>query len=291
MRTPELAGQTTKLLVMNTVTSLELLTAEDEGRLARRIEAGLAAEHLRDHCYRSEAERQTLITEGRQAWCHFLLANVRLVHKVAASEARLSGVGFDDLFQEGFLALAVSVQRFDYRRGRFTTYALQRVQRHVAEVAAGRLGALALPPSRAVRVRRVRAVTARLSQRLGREASAAEVAAELGETTAWAERLLGYRAPTCVDLSAGLWQLAAPAMDPEPAVLWGQLPRVLRRVPADHAEVLRRRYGLDGSEPLSVESLAAVLQVSPSTVRRMERHGLGLLRRWLEGEPSVALAS
>lgn len=275
---------------MKIVTSVDLLTADDEGRLARRIEVGLAAEHLPDHRYRDDAERELLIGQGRQAWRHFLLANVRLVQKVAASEARLSGVAFDDLFQEGCLALALALQRFDYRRGRFTTYALQRVQRHVSEVAAGRLGAVALPSSRAVRLRRVQAVASRLSQGLGREASAAEVAIEVGETTACAEQLLGYRAPASFDVSAEWWQPAAPVTDPDHALLWGQLPRLLRRVPADHAEVLRRRYGLDGGEPASVEAMAAVLQVSPSTIRRMERHGLGLLRRWLEGEPSLALA-
>ncbi len=289
-RTSRIFGWLTTLLGMNTVTSLDLLTAADEGRLARRIEVGLAAEHLDDRRYRSEAERDLLIAQGRQAWRHFLLANVRLVQKVAAAEARLSGVAFEDLFQEGCLALAVALQRFDYRRGRFSTYAMQCVQRHVSEAAAGRLGALALPPSRAVRLRRVHAVAARLSQRLGREADAAEIARELGETTVWVTQLLGYRAPVCFDVTAELWQLAAPATDPDQSVLRGQLPRLLRRVPADHAEVLRRRYGLDGGEPASVESLAAILQVSPSTVRRMERHGLGLLRRWLDGEPTMALA-
>lgn len=274
---------------MNTVTSIDLLTAEDESQLARRIEVGLAAEHLPDHRWWSESERDLLISQGRQAWQHFLLANVRLVQKVAAAEARLSGLAFEDLFQEGCLALAVALQRFDYRRGRFSTYALLRVQRQVSEAAAARLGALALPPSRAVRLRRVHAVAARLSQTLGRQATAAEVATELGETVAAAERLLGYRAPVCLDASAELWQPAAPATDPDQSLLRAQLPRLLRRVPADHAEVVRRRYGLDGGDPASVESLAAILQVSPSTVHRMERHVLGLLRRWLDGEPTRAL--
>lgn len=275
---------------MNTVTAVDLLTAEDEGYLARRIEAGVAAEYLLGHGRWSDAERDLVISQGRQAWQHFLLANVRLVQKVAAAEARLSGLAFEDLFQEGCLALAVALQRFDYRRGRFSTYALQRVQRHVSEVAATRLGALALPPSRAVRLRRVNAVAARLSQTLGREATAIEVATEVGETVDSAERLLGYRAPVCLDVSGELWQPAAPATDTDQSLLRAQLPRLLCRVPFDHAEVLQRRYGLDGGDPASVESLADLLQVSPSTVRRMERHVLGLLRRWLEGEPTMALA-
>lgn len=278
------------LVGMNTVTSVDLLTAEDESLLARRIEVGLAVEHLEDRWDLTAAERELLISQGRQAWRHFLLANVRLVQKVAIAEARLSGVTFEDLFQEGCLALAVAVQRFDYRRGRFSTYAMQRVQRHIAEVAASRLGALALPPSRAVRLRRVQAVAARLSQMLGREASTAEVASELGESTAWTEQLLGYREPVSFDVTDELWQVAAPLVDLDQRLLWGQLPRLLRKIPTDHAEVLRRRYGLDGGEPVSIESLAVTLQVSPSTVRRMERHGLGLLRRGLDDKLSVPVA-
>lgn len=281
------------LLGMNTMTSVDLLTAEDEARLARRIEAGLWAQELLDSAAtRTDAsteELQVLVDQGHQSWQHFWLANLRMVHKVAATEARLTGLGFDDLFQEGCLALAGSLQRFDYRRARFSTFAMQRIQHHVSEVSACRLGALALPPSRAVRLRRVQAVSARLSQCLGRDATAAEVAAEFGKPRAWAEEYLSHRPAASYDADESI-HLAAATPDPDLRLLCGQLPRLLRKVPRDQAEVLRRRYGLDGREPVPVESVASELQVSLSTVRRLEQRALGLLRDWLDGEPAPALA-
>lgn len=278
---------------MNTMTAIDLLTAEDEVRLARRIEAGLWAEHLLNSgLSRAEAtteELQLVVDQGRDAWQHFWLANLRMVHKIAAAEARLTGLGFDDLFQEGCLALAASLQRFDYRRARFSTFAMQRIQHQVSEASACRLGALALPPSRAVRLRRVQAAATRLSQQLGREATAAEVAAEFGKPSGWAEELLNHRPPTSYDADESI-HLAAPVTDPDLRLLCGQLPRLLRKVPGDQAEVLRRRYGLDGGEPAPAESVAGELQVSLSTVRRLERRALAKLRDWLEGDSVPALA-
>ncbi len=279
---------------MNIMTSVELLTAAEEAELARRIEAGLVAEQWAEstsaRTQASPAERALLIEQGRQAWQHFWLANLRMVHKVAAAEARMTGLGFDDLFQEGCVALAASLQRFDYRRARFSTFAMQRIQQHVAEVAAGRLGALALPPSRAVRLRRVQAVSARLSQGLGREATTAEIAAEFGKPKRWIEQVLGHRPPAHYEADEA-FQLAAPAEDLERSLLCQQLPRLLRKVPRDQAELLRRRYGLDGADPMPVEGVAIELQVSLSTARRLERRALGMLRDWLENDLMPAQAS
>lgn len=278
---------------MNTMTSVDLLSAEDEARLARRIEAGLWAQRVLDsgltRTDASDDELQVVLEQGKDAWQHFWLANLRMVHKVAAAEARMTGLAFDDLFQEGCLALAASLQRFDYRRARFSTFAMQRIQHQVAEASACRLGALAIPPSRAVRLRRVQAAATRLSQQLGRDATAAEVADEFGKSIAWAEELLNHRPPTSYDADESI-HLAAPVTDPDLRLLCGQLPRLLRKVPGDQAEVLRRRYGLDGGEPAPAESVAGELQVSLSTVRRLERRALAKLRVWLEGDSVPALA-
>lgn len=279
---------------MNTMTSVDLLTAADEAELSRRVEAGLVAEQCREsgltRTDASSAELDLIIEQGHQAWQHFWLANLRMVHKVAAAEARLTGLSFDDLFQEGCLALAASLQRFDYRRARFSTFAMQRIQQHVAEVAAGRLGALALPASRAVRLRRVQAVSARLSQSLGREATTAEIAAEFGKPKRWIEQLLSHRPPAHYEDDEA-FQVAAPSEDLERSLLCQQLPRLLRKVPSDQAEVLRRRYGLDGADPVPVEWVATELQVSLSTARRLERRALGMLRGWLENDLIPAQAS
>ncbi len=258
-----------------------LLSAAEERSLARAIEAGVLAGHLLDTGERpvtaSVGELEALAELGRLAWQRFLLANVGLVGKLAGREARRTGLPADDLFQEGFVALAGALQRYDPDKGRFSTFAVIRIRQRLAEVGAGRLGELALPASRAMRLRRARGLEAVLGQELGHDVATSELAAELGRPAEWTRRLLGYRAPVPVGSEA----LALP--DPEPAdplaaIYAGQLRRVVNQLAAEQASVLRLRFGLATGEPVEAGEVAAWLGVSLSTVRRLERRGLEALR-------------
>ncbi|HLU44568.1 MAG TPA: sigma-70 family RNA polymerase sigma factor, partial [Natronosporangium sp.] len=104
----------------------QLLTAEQEVELAKRIEAGLYAEHLlatqpvEDDLRR---ELTVIASEGRAARDHLLEANLRLVVSIAK---RYTGRGMAllDLIQEGNLGLIRAVEKFDYTKGyKFSTYA------------------------------------------------------------------------------------------------------------------------------------------------------------------------
>jgi RNA polymerase primary sigma factor len=87
-----------------------LLTAAEEARLSRRIEAG------------DRAARDELIE-----------ANVRLVWSVARGYAG-RGIAFDDLAQEGTIGLARAAEKFDHRRGvKFSTYASWWIRRAVID--------------------------------------------------------------------------------------------------------------------------------------------------------------
>ena len=260
-----------------------LLTADDERLLAARIEAGVLAEHLLASGERpvvaTPEELAAIIDSGRRAWQDFLLANLRLVWKLAGQEARRAGLPSDDLFQEGFVALAGALQRFDPARGRFSTFATVRIGQRLAEVSAGRLGALALPDSRALRLRRARGLEGALAQDNGRNVDVGELAAALGQPVAWTRRLLGHRAPVAFDPASDEPALAAqqPA-DPDRAIYAGQVRRVLKRSDADQARVVALRYGLVTGEPLETADISRRLGVSPSTVRRLEVRGLAALR-------------
>ena len=270
-----------------------LLTADDERLLAGRIEAGVLAEHLLASGERpvvaTPEELTAIVGAGRRAWQDFLLANLRLVWKLAGHEARRAGLPTDDLFQEGFIALAGALQRFDPDRGRFSTFATVRIGQRMAEVSAGRLGALALPDSRALRLRRARGLEGALAQDNGRNVEVGELAAALGQPVAWTRNLLGHRAPVAFDPATDEPALAAqePA-DPDRAIYAGQVRRVLKRIDADQARVLALRYGLATGEPLETTDIARRLGVSPSTVRRLEVRGLVALRALADGLDPMA---
>ncbi len=269
-----------------------LLTADDERRLARAIEAGVLAEELlrigEAPVAATTEELTALVDEGRQAWQAFWLANVRLVWKLAHAQTQRCGGNPEEYFQEGCLALAGALQRFDPDRGRFSTLAVSRIRQHLVEVAAHGAGWSELTVSRAVLARRARGVQAQLEQELGRPAVPQEVAAALGWSVDRAAAVLSHRRAAPIDAAGNDRLLAVVDSSSEQHLLSLQIADLLRRVPSDQAIVLRRRYGLDGGEPESVAAVATATRMSQSTVRRLERRALAQLRARLscaEDEP------
>ncbi len=103
----------------------DLLTAEDEVRLAKAIETGhkadIALENERDPA-KSRQLRQ-MVRGGEEARQHFIRSNLRLVVSIAKRYGHAK-LPFLDLVQEGNLGLIRAVEKFEYRKGfKFSTYA------------------------------------------------------------------------------------------------------------------------------------------------------------------------
>ncbi|MGC3993014.1 MAG: sigma-70 family RNA polymerase sigma factor [Propionicimonas sp.] len=263
--------------------STTLLGPDRERTLARAIEAGLLARRLLETGERpvpaSADELRALVTEGERAWQEFLLANVRLVWKLTGREVRRSGLSPDELFQEGFVALADALRRYDVERGRFSTWATVRVRQHLAEVASARFGELALPPGRALRMRRARGLEDALGQERGGTVDTAALAVELGQRVDDTRRLVRYRAPVGLDPLVDPPQLADPdPPDPDAAIYAAQLRRLLARLDPEQERVLRLRFGFVTGDPIDQAAVAGLLGISVSTVRRLEQRAMASLR-------------
>lgn len=268
---------------MRNPVTVPLLSAEEEESLATAIDAGVFAGHLLETGARplpvTVEELRAIAASGEAAWHRFLLANVRLVWKLAGREARRAGLPAEELFQEGFLAMAEALRRFDAGRSRFSTFASIRIRRHLAEAAAGRLGQLGLPAGRAVKLRYARGLASALDQERGRSVDVTELASELGQEPEWARRLLGFRPPLSIDTADEALTLADPfPVDPDQSIYAAQVRRAVRRLEPEQATVLSLRYGLATGEPVGIEPIAARLGISASSVRRLERRGLDALR-------------
>src|SRR5690242_14567715 len=114
---------------LNGIGKTALLTAAQEVELAKRIEAGVFAQHMLDEAAPGDLDKQhaadlrAIVRDGRRARNHLLEANLRLVVSLAK---RYTGRGMPllDLIQEGNLGLIRAVEKFDYTKGfKFSTYA------------------------------------------------------------------------------------------------------------------------------------------------------------------------
>ena len=138
---------------LNGIGKTALLTAAQEVDLARRIEAGVFAQHVLDAAKEEgrTLERQyatdlrTVVRDGHSARNHLLEANLRLVVSLAK---RYTGRGMPllDLIQEGNLGLIRAVEKFDYTKGfKFSTYATWWIRQAITRAIADHSRTIRIP--------------------------------------------------------------------------------------------------------------------------------------------------
>jgi len=160
-----------------------LLTAEQEVDLAKRIEAGLFAEHKLetatdlDEKFRRELE--LVAEDGRRAKSHMLEANLRLVVSVAKKYSD-RGLSLLDVVQEGNLGLIRAVEKFDYTKGyKFSTYAMWWIRQAIQRGFADSARTIRLPVHVLEMLSKLSRVERDMHQKLGREPTPEELAVEL----------------------------------------------------------------------------------------------------------------
>jgi RNA polymerase primary sigma factor len=260
------------------------LTAAEERELARRMEAGVIARERRlagaGFVDATEAELIMLERDGELARARFVAANLPLVAMVLREFGLRGTVGEPDLFQEGCVALALAVMRFDHARGiRFATYALSWIRSYIGAATAGHLGALNLPVSRAVQLRSARHIETRLAQTLGRPPTTAELAAALGRDLAWTTQLMSHQQPQSLTaLAAETIGISADLEPPRDRLGTRLSAELLCRLDDLDRRVLEYRHGFVDGEPHSYVETARVLKISPGRARRCELRALDRLR-------------
>ncbi|MFB9430797.1 sigma-70 family RNA polymerase sigma factor [Streptoalloteichus tenebrarius] len=293
---------------LNGIGRTKLLTAEEEVELAKRIEAGVFAQHMLETARRlppkRQAELEELVRDGRVAKNHLLEANLRLVVSLAK---RYTGRGMPllDLIQEGNLGLIRAVEKFDYTKGyKFSTYATWWIRQAITRGMADQGRTIRLPVHLVEQVNKLARIKRELHQQLGREATHEELAKESGIPVEKVSDLLDHaRDPVSLDMPVGAEEDAplgdfiedAEATDAENAVISGLLQDDLRRVLAtlDEREqhVIRMRYGLDDGQPKTLDQIGKRFGLSRERVRQIEREVMAKLRQGDRAERLRAYAS
>ncbi len=271
-----------------------LLTAADEVRLAKQIEAGRDAAALLEHA--DDRDRATLerdVSAGQRAFQQFVEANLRLVVSIATQFMSRTDLDLEELIQEGNLGLMRAVEKFDWRRGgKFSTYATWWIRQAIQRGIARGDRAIRLPAGVHQELGKVRAATARLRDETGREPTTEEVAEATRLTPDRVQRARGadYRVdslqkPLSDDPDASaredLVAIADDAPDEEVAqrLLIEEMMNATQASLDERSQyILRRRYGFDGGNGASLRQIGDELGLSRERVRRIELEALATLR-------------
>ena len=279
---------------LNEIGKVALLTAADEVELAQRIEAGLYADHLMtttDLTPKVRREYRSLVVDGERAKDHLLRANLRLVVSLAK---RYTGHGmpFLDLIQEGNLGLIRAVEKFDYTKGfKFSTYATWWIRQAISRAMADQSRTIRLPVHLVEQVNKLQRIRREMNQQLGREATDAELAAELDVTEDRIRELIDLsRDLVSLDQTVGAEDDAslgdfiaddtAPVAEAavEAGLMRQQLTSVLGTLEAREAAVVRMRYGLDDGQPRTLDEIGRAFKLSRERIRQIERETMAKLR-------------
>jgi RNA polymerase primary sigma factor len=258
-------------LFLNEAGRYELLTAEQEVELAKRIERG-------------DKEAKDLMVNS----------NLRLVVSIAK---RYQGHGLSllDLIQEGIIGLIRAVEKFDWRRGfKFSTYATWWIRQAVQRGVANKSRTIRIPVHIVEREQKIARAERELAPKLGRQPTEQEIAKkaklpikQVREVLDAARAVTSLDRPVGEDEDGSLGELFT-SDDPGPEELVevslrrDALRQAVAELPDRERQVVKLRYGIDAPEPKSIDEVVRRLGISRDRVRRIEAEALSRLGRMRE---------
>jgi RNA polymerase primary sigma factor len=285
-----------------------LLTAEEEVDLAKRIEAGLFAEHRLQTQSRIgkqlRADLEAVAEDGRRAKAHMLEANLRLVVSVAKKYSD-RGLSLLDVVQEGNLGLIRAVEKFDYTKGyKFSTYAMWWIRQAIQRGFADSARTIRLPVHVLEMLSKLSRVERDMHQRLGREPTPEELAVELDRTPDQIEELLRTsRQPISLDSTIGedgetsIGDLIEDIDAPEASelvdrqLMADQLRHALDALTPREATIMSMRFGLYDGNPHTLDEIGKALGLTRERIRQLEKQSLSKLRHPSRAQPLLDYAS
>jgi RNA polymerase primary sigma factor len=261
-------------LYLRSIGRVQLLTAEREVQLARRIERG-------------DLEAKQEMVE----------ANLRLVVSIAKGYLG-RGLSFLDLIQEGSLGLIRAVEKFDYRRGyKFSTYATWWIRQAVTRAIADKGRTIRIPVHMVEKLNKVVHVERQLVQELGREPSPEEIATELECTPRevrdilrMAQQPVSLEKPVGEEDESELGDFVedeaavSPFEQASDSLRREHVRRALEALPTREREVIEMRFGLTGKRPCTLEEVGQAFKVTRERIRQIENHTLKKLESLPEAQ-------
>ena len=217
------------------------------------------------------------------------LINCNLRWVVAIAKNYLGrGLHFFDLIQEGNIGLIRAVGKFDYRMGnKFSTYSTWWIRQAINRAISDQARTIRVPVHMLEQINNVASESRQLMQKLGREPSDEEIAAQLGWDVAHVRQVKSVaHEPTSLETPIGEEEdtvlgdfiddktADSPITNTTSRFLTEQLTALLKMLPAREREVLKLRYGLDGGATLTLEEIGLMFNVTRERIRQIEMKAL-----------------
>jgi RNA polymerase primary sigma factor len=261
-------------LYLREIGKVQLLTADQEVSLAKRIERG-------------DMSAKTQMTE----------ANLRLVVSIAKGYLG-RGLSFLDLIQEGSLGLIRAVEKFDYRKGyKFSTYATWWIRQAVTRAIADKARTIRIPVHMVEKLNKVVHIERQLVQRLGREPNAEEIAEELEMTPEEVREILRMaQLPVSLEKPIGEEEDSAlgdfvqdetaesPFDTAQLSLRREDIDSALGALPLRERQVIELRFGLRGGPPRTLEEVGRAFGVTRERIRQIENNTLKKLEHLPEAQ-------
>lgn len=248
---------------------VDLITAEEEVELARKIKAG-----------------------DQNALERLVKANLRFVVSVS-KQYQNQGLSLPDLINEGNLGLIKSAQRFDETRGfKFISYAVWWIRQSILQALAEQSRIVRLPLNKIGSINKINKAYAKLEQQLEREPTADEVAVtmdlmpqEVFETLRNSGRHVSMDAPLSANDDGGSMYDVMEEKDslsPDKALiidsLRQEIERSLTTLTAREADVVRLYFGLNGTTSLTLEEIGTRFDLTRERVRQIKEKAVRRLK-------------
>jgi len=247
---------------------VELITAEEEVRLARLIKQG-------------DPKALEKLTK----------ANLRFVVSVA-KQYQNQGLTLSDLINEGNLGLIKAATRFDETRGfKFISYAVWWIRQSILQALAEQSRIVRLPLNKIGSINKINKAFSKLEQEFEREPSQEEIAVVLGitmddikDTMRTSGRHVSMDAPLTQGEDGTLMDVLEDEdqLNPDHSLISESLRREVERalttLTMREADVLRLYFGLAGEQPMTLEEIGDRFDLTRERVRQIKEKAIRRLK-------------
>ena len=253
---------------LHEIGKVELISAEEEVNLARRIKTG-----------------------DNESLNKLIKANLRFVVSVS-KQYQNQGLSLPDLINEGNLGLIKAAQRFDETRGfKFISYAVWWIRQSILQALAEQARIVRLPLNKIGSINKINKAFSELEQKFERDPTVLELAQvlelapeDVKEAIKSSGRHISMDAPLSNEDEGNMYDILNNIESPSPDSgllndsLRKEIERALSTLTYRESSIIRLYYGLNGKHPHTLEEIGEKFSLTRERVRQIKEKAIKRLK-------------